>query len=220
MSDACHPMNCSMSGFPVLHYLQELVQTHVHWVSDANSTISSSVIPFSTFPKSFPALGSFPMSQFFESGGIGAPVSTSVLPINNQGWFPLGLTCLISWLSKGLFYLFIYFFIFLTLQYCIGFAIYKMNPPQVYMCSPSWILLPPPSPYHPSGSSQCTSPKHPVSCIEPGLVTCFIHDIIHISVPFSQIIPPSPSPTESKRPFYTSVSLLLSRVFSNTTVWK
>ena len=44
-----------------------------------------------------------------------------------------------------------------------------MNPPQVYMYSPSWTLLPPPSPYHPSGSSQCTSPKHPVSCIEPGL---------------------------------------------------
>ena len=39
-----------------------------------------------------------------------------------------------------------------------------MNPPQVYMCSPSWTLLPPPSPYHPSGSSQCTSPKHPVLC--------------------------------------------------------
>ena len=74
------------------------------------------------------------------------------------------------------------------------------------------ILNPPPSPYHPSGSSQCTSPKHPVSCIEPGLVTHFIYDIIHISMPFSQIIPPSPSPTESKRLFYTSVSLLLSRI--------
>ena len=43
----------------------------------------------------------------------------------------------------------------------------KMNPPQVYMCSPSWTLLPPPTPFHPSGSSQCTSPKHPVLCIEP-----------------------------------------------------
>ena len=42
-----------------------------------------------------------------------------------------------------------------------------MNPSQVYMCSPSWTLLPPPSPYHPSRSSQYTSPKHPVSCIEP-----------------------------------------------------
>ena len=83
----------------------------------------------------------------------------------------------------------------------------KMNPPQVYMCSPSWTLLHPPSPYHPSGSSQCTSPKHPVSCIEPGLATRFIYDIIHVSMPFSQIISPSLSPTESKRLFYTSVSL-------------
>ena len=77
------------------------------------------------------------------------------------------------------------------------------------------ILNPPPSslPIHRSGSSQCTSPKYPVSCIKPGLATRFIHDIIRISMPFSQIIPPSPSPspTESKRLFYTSVSLLLSR---------
>ena len=85
-----------------------------------------------------------------------------------------------------------------------------MNLPQVYMCSPSWTLLPHPSPYHPSGSFQCTSPKHPVSWIEPGLATRFIYDIIHVSMPFSQIIPRSPSPTESKRLFYTSVSLLLS----------
>jgi len=55
-------------------------------------------------------------------------------------------------------------------------------------------------------------PKHPVSCIEPGLVSRFIYDIIRISMPFSQIIPPSPSPTESKRLFYTLVSLLLSRI--------
>ena len=70
--------------------------------------------------------------------------------------------------------------------------------------------LPPPSLYHPSGSSQCTSPKHPVSCIEPGLAICFIYDITHVSIPFSQIIPSFPSPTRSKRLFYTSVSLLLS----------
>ena len=65
---------------------------------------------------------------------------------------------------------------------------------------------------HPSGSSQCTSPKHPVSCIEPGLAICFTYDNLHGSMPFCQIIPPSPSPTESKRLFYTSVSLLLSRI--------
>ena len=86
----------------------------------------------------------------------------------------------------------------------------EMNPPQVYLCSPSWTLLPPPSPYPSSGSSQCTSPKHPVSWIEPGLVTRFIHDIINVSMPFSQISPPSPSPTESIILIYTSVSLLLS----------
>ena len=87
-----------------------------------------------------------------------------------------------------------------------------MNPPRVYTCSQSWTLLPPPSPYHPSGSSQCTSPKHPVSCIKPGLVIHFLYDSIHVSLPLSQIIPPSPSPTESKRLFYASVSILLSRI--------
>ena len=72
--------------------------------------------------------------------------------------------------------------------------------------------LPLPSPYHPSGSSQCTNSKHPVSCIKPGLVICFTYDNIHVSKPFSQIIPSSPFPTESKRLFYTSVSLLLSGI--------
>ena len=72
------------------------------------------------------------------------------------------------------------------------------------------VPLPPPSPYYPSGSSQCTSPKHPVSCIKPGLATRFIHDIIYVSMPFSQISPPSSSPRDSKRLFYISVSLLLS----------
>ena len=88
----------------------------------------------------------------------------------------------------------------------------NMNPPRVYMCSSSWTPFPPSSPYHPSGSSQCTSPEHPVSCIEPGLAICFTYDTIHVSMPFSQIIPSSPSPTESKRLFYSSVSLLLSRI--------
>ena len=114
--------------------------------------------------------------------------------------------------GKFVLFFFYFYFYFLTLQYCIGLPYINMNQTQVYTCSPSWTLLPLPSPYHPSGSSQCTSPKHPVSCIEPGLVTHFIYDIIHVSMPFSQIISPSPSPTESKRLFYTSVSLLLSRI--------
>ena len=114
---------------------------------------------------------------------------------------------------KGKIYPFFKNFYFIFKLYIIVLALpnIKMNPSQIYMCSPSWTLLPAPSPYHPSGSSQCTSPKHPVSCIEPGLASHFIHDILHVSVPFSQIFPPSPSPTESIRLFHTSVSLLLSR---------
>ena len=84
-----------------------------------------------------------------------------------------------------------------------------MNQPRARMCSPSRIPLPPPSLSHSPGSSQCTSPEYPVSCIEPGPAIRFTYDNIHISTLPCQIIPPSPSPTESKRLFFTSVSLLL-----------
>ena len=67
-------------------------------------TISSFVIPFSSRLQSFPASGSFQMSQFFASGGqsIGISASTSVLPMNSQDWFPLGWTGWISLQSRGL----------------------------------------------------------------------------------------------------------------------
>ena len=68
----------------------------------------------------------------------------------------------------------------------------QMTPP---LCCHGCTCVPhpePPSPYHPSGSSQCTSPKLPVSCIEPGLALCFLYDIIHVLMPSSQIIPPHP----------------------------
>ena len=67
-------------------------------------TISSSVVPFSFCPQSFPALGSFQMSQRFASGGqrIGVSASAPVIPMNIQDWFPLGWTSWISLQSKGL----------------------------------------------------------------------------------------------------------------------
>ena len=94
---------CSTPGFPVLYYLSKFVQIHVSWVSDALQP-SHPVVPFFSCPQSFPASGFFPMSQLFTLGGqsIGASTSASVLPMNIQDWFPLGLTGLISVLSNGL----------------------------------------------------------------------------------------------------------------------
>ena len=102
----CNPMNRSMPGLPVHHQLLEFTQTHVHWVGDAIQPFSSSVIPFSSCPQSFPVSGSFQMSQLFASGGqsIGVSASASVLPVNTQDWSPSGWTDWISlqsnWLSR------------------------------------------------------------------------------------------------------------------------
>ena len=99
----CDPMDRSTLCFTVHHQLPELAQTPVHpdgwW---CHPTISA-VVPFSSCLQSFPASGSFPMSQFFDSGGqsIGVSASASVLPVNIQDWFPLELTSLILQ-SKGL----------------------------------------------------------------------------------------------------------------------
>ena len=106
--------------------------------------------------------------------------------------------------------LFIYFILLNNTVLVLPYI--DINPPRVYMSSQSWTPLLPPSPYNLSGSPQCTSPKHPVSCIEPRLAIHFLHDSIHVSMPFSQIIPPSPSSIESKSPFYTFVSILLSHI--------
>ena len=94
-------MDCSTPGFPVHYQLLESTQNHVHHVSDAHPMILSSVIPFSSHFQSFPAPGSFPMSQFFTSGGQSIGASASVLPMNIQGWSPLGWTSLIFLQSRG-----------------------------------------------------------------------------------------------------------------------
>ena len=97
--------DCSMPGHPVHHQLPEFTQIHVHRVSGAiqpSHPLSSPSPPvFNLFHHQS---GSFPMSQYFPSGGqsIGPSASATVLPMNIQDWFPLGLTSLISLQSKAL----------------------------------------------------------------------------------------------------------------------
>ena len=116
-SSLCNPTDCSMSGF--LHYLHypSLSYPSLSPRICSNScplswwcypTITSSAALFSFCLQSFPASGSFPMSWLFASGGqsIGDSASASVLPMNIQHWFALGLTGLISLLSKGIWIVF------------------------------------------------------------------------------------------------------------------
>ena len=90
-------MDCSMPGFPVHCQLPELAQTHIESVMPSNRLICHPLCL-----QSFPESGSFPVSQFFTSGGQSIEASASVLPLNILDWFPLGLTGLITLLSKGL----------------------------------------------------------------------------------------------------------------------
>ena len=99
----CDPMDCSTPGFPVHNQLPEFTQIHVHWVSDASNHLILCCPLLLLLLQSFPASGSFPMSQFFSSGGqsIEASASSLVLPRSIKDWFPLGLTSWISLQSKG-----------------------------------------------------------------------------------------------------------------------
>ena len=108
---------------------------------------------------------------------------------------------------------FIYFnWRLITSQYFIGFAIHQHESATGVHVFPILNSIPTALPYHPSGSSQCSSPKHLVSCIKPRLAIHSLYNIMHVSMPFSHIIPPFPSPTESKRLLYTSAALLLSHI--------
>ena len=97
-----NPKDCSMAGFPVLHHLLEFAQIHVHWVSDA-------IQPSHPLSSPSPAFKLSQLQGLFQWIGsshhvpeVGASASASVIQMNDQAWFPLGLTDLISLLSKEL----------------------------------------------------------------------------------------------------------------------
>ena len=106
----CNSMNRSTLGLPVLLYLPEFAQIHVHLFGDAIqpshplSPLSPPALNPSQDQGLFQYVGSFPMCRPFISGGqsIGASASASVLPMNIHSWFPSGWTCWISLQSKGL----------------------------------------------------------------------------------------------------------------------
>ena len=104
VSDSLWPHGLQHARLPCLSPTPGVYSNSCPLSQWCHPTISSSVVPFSSCPQSFPASGSFPTSQFFASGGqsIGVSASASVLPMNTQDWFPLGWTGWISSQSKGL----------------------------------------------------------------------------------------------------------------------
>ena len=99
----CDPVDCSTPGFPVIHYLPEFAETRVHWIGDAIQPShpllpSSSALSLSQHQGLFHLIG----SSHQVGKVVELPVLASVLPMNIQGWFPLGLTGLILLLSEGL----------------------------------------------------------------------------------------------------------------------
>ena len=104
VSNSLQPHGLQQARFPCPSLSPRVCSNSCPLSQWCHPTILSSVVPFSSHPQSFPASGSFPMSQLFTLDGqsIGVSSSASVLPMNIQGWFSLGSTGLISLLSKGL----------------------------------------------------------------------------------------------------------------------
>ena len=125
-----------MPGFPAYHQLPEPAQTHVHGAGDIIQPSSNHLILCRTLLsclQSCPASGSFPVSQFFPSGGqsIGVSASASVLPMNNQDWFSLGWTDWISLQSKGLTRVFSNTTVQKQILLCSAFFIVQLSHPYV-----------------------------------------------------------------------------------------
>ena len=134
-------MDCSMPGLPVYHQVPEFIQTQFHWVGNAIQP-SHPLLPPS--PPTFNLSqhqGLFKMNQFFTLGGqsIGVSASASVLPMNIQDWFPLGLTGWISLLYKGLKSLLQHHSSKASILQCSAFLIVQLSHP--YMTTGKTIAL-------------------------------------------------------------------------------
>ena len=204
-------MNCSTPGFPVLHYLLKFAQTHVHWFSD--STRPS--CPLS--PPSPPA-SIFPSIRVFSSESALLTRwpkywSFSISPCNNiQDWFPLGLTGLISFLSKGLSIIFarttVRKYQFFGAQPSSWSHSPYMTPGKsLHMSPPSWASLPSPL-SHPSKLSQTPSWAPCVLQQLPTSYPFYTRYCIYVNATVA-IQPTLSFPALSTSPFSMSVSLFL-----------
>ena len=130
---AAHQASLSITNSRSLFKLMSIELCH--------PTISSSVVPFSSCLQSFSASGSFPVSHFFTSGGqsIGVSASASVLPMNSQGWYPLGMTDLITLPPKGLKSLLQHHSSKASILWCSAFFIVQLSHP--YMTTGKTIAL-------------------------------------------------------------------------------
>ena len=158
-------MDCSTPDLPVHHQLPELSR----W---CHPTISSSLIPFSSRLQSFPASWSFLVSQFFPSGGQSIGASATLLAVNIQGWFPLGLMGLISLQSKGLFKV-IYYLLTNTLKLLFSSVVRSY-----------------PTACHPM---DCSTPGFPVHHQLPELAQTHVHWVSDAIQPYHPLLSPSSS---------------------------
>ena len=133
MSDSLRPHGLQHARLPCPSATPRACSSSYPLSRWSHPTISSSVIPFSSCLQSYPASGSFPVSQFFASGGqsIEVSASASVLPMNIQDWFPLGLTSWISLQSNGLSSLLQHHSSKASILWCSAFFIVQLSYPSV-----------------------------------------------------------------------------------------
>ena len=141
VSDSLHPHGLQHATLPCPSPAPGACSNSCPLIQWCHPTISSSIVPFFSRFQSFPASGSFPVSQFFASGGqtIGVSASASVLPMNNQDWFPLGFTGLTSLQSNRLKSLLQHHSSKASILQCLAFFMVQLSHP--YMTTEKTIAL-------------------------------------------------------------------------------